>query len=117
MFRTGILNSGNRNKTLDSTTIQDYATVQADLRARQQDSDGKQPGDPTRAARRIVDAVGLMHASTAPFPQRIPLGSDALAVIKRKCEDTLQELKGWETFASSTDFPDSSAQGLSYCRL
>jgi hypothetical protein len=48
MFRTGILNSGNRNKTLDSTTIQDYATVQADLRGRQQDSDGKQPGDPTR---------------------------------------------------------------------
>ncbi|EKG17498.1 Short-chain dehydrogenase/reductase SDR [Macrophomina phaseolina MS6] len=117
MFRTGILNPGNKNKTLNSTTIQDYATVQAELRGRQQDSDGKQPGDPTLAAQKMMDAVALMYASTAPLPQRIPLGSDALTVIKRKCEDTLEGLKGWEAFASSTDFADSSSLGPSYYRL
>lgn len=117
MFRTGILSPDKTHHALASTAIQDYATVQAELRSRYQASDGKQVGDPVLAAEKIMDAVAWMNASSAPFPHRIPLGSDALTVIKRKCTDTLEGLKGWETFASSTDFIDDPSLGPSFGRL
>lgn len=113
MFRTGILSTANKNKALNLTMIQDYAAIQAELRGRHRDSDGKQLGDPILAAQKIMDAVALMYATSASFPQRIPLGSDALAVIRRKCTETLEGLKGWEAFASSTDIVDNALPGPS----
>lgn len=41
------------------------------------------------------------------FPLRIPIGSDAVRVMRSKCEDTLESLKEWEVLASSTDFEDT----------
>ncbi|KAF1817467.1 NAD(P)-binding protein [Eremomyces bilateralis CBS 781.70] len=117
MFRTGILSPSNKNKTINLTAIPDYANVQEELRCRHRNSDGKQPGNPVLAAQKVFDVVALMYASPATFPLRIPLGSDALTVIKRKCTDTLEELKGWESFASSTDFTDGPSRSTVYSRL
>jgi hypothetical protein len=117
MFRTGILSPTNKNKALNLSVIHDYEDVQAELRDRHKDSDGRQLGDPMLAAHKIMDTVELMYTSRRPMPQRIPLGSDAIAVIKRKCTETLEELRGWETFASSTDIVDDSSLAPSYYRL
>ncbi|KIV99685.1 uncharacterized protein PV09_08676 [Verruconis gallopava] len=117
MFRTSILSPNNKNKTYNSTTIQDYVTVQENSRRRHQEGDGKQLGNPRLAAHKMMDAVALMFASSTPLPHRIPLGSDALTIIKRKCMDTMEGLKGWDAFASSTDIVEDPLLSPSYYRL
>ena len=57
-----------------------------------------------KGVQRIVDVVkGENDASGKPWPSSLPLGSDAVSIIRKKCEDTLRELKTWDDFAKSTD--------------
>lgn len=66
---------------------------------------GHQPGSPQKAATAIIDVVtssGL--AAGREVPLRIVLGSDAIATVKAKCEDTLKALGEWEGIGGSTDF-------------
>lgn len=66
---------------------------------------GKQPGDPRKAAERILDVVrdeGM--AKGKPWPKRLPLGPDALIGIRGKCEETLDLCKEWEDVIISTNF-------------
>ena len=47
-------------------------------------TDGNQPGDPRKGAERMVDVVrgeGMAEGKT-DFPLRLPLGSDALELIR-----------------------------------
>jgi hypothetical protein len=62
---------------------------------------GKQPGDPSRGARAILEVV----ASDAP-PLRLPLGSDAVAAIEHGDRRRLDELERWRALSISTDFPE-----------
>lgn len=65
---------------------------------------GNQPGDTVKGVQRIVDVVkGENGATGKPWPSSLPLGSDAVSVIREKCEKTLRDLEAWETFAKSTD--------------
>ena len=66
---------------------------------------GKQPGDPSKAAERILDVVrneGMAKGKT--WPKRLPLGPDALAGVKGKCEETLNICREWEDVITSTNF-------------
>jgi short-subunit dehydrogenase len=63
-------------------------------------SHGTQRGDPERAASAIVEAV----LSATP-PRRLPLGADALAVLRRHYTDRLSELDDLPTGAGDTDLP------------
>lgn len=68
---------------------------------------GRQPGDPRKAVERIVDVVrseGM--AARKELPVRLPLGGDALAVIRKKCEETLKICEDWEDLISGIDFSD-----------
>ncbi|WP_380871614.1 short-chain dehydrogenase/reductase [Sphingomonas sp. DBB INV C78] len=65
--------------------------------------DGKQPGDPRRGARAILDVVG----SQAP-PLRLPLGSDAIVAIERSDRTRLEELARWRDLSRSSDYPAPS---------
>lgn len=67
---------------------------------------GNEPGDPKKAAERMIDVVkgeGLVEGREADVPIRLPLGKDALQVLKGKCEATLKICEDWENLITSTD--------------
>lgn len=67
-------------------------------------TNGNQPGDPRKLVERIIDVVkseGM--AAGKPIPQRLPIGRDSMAAIKKKCEATLKLCEEWETLITSTD--------------
>jgi hypothetical protein len=64
-----------------------------------------QPGNPDRAALRIVDVVkGEGMAAGKPFPNRLPLGEYAVKAMRLKCEEILRACKEWEEVSKSTTF-------------
>lgn len=87
-----------------STTLEagraEYDAVVGNAARMQAAYNGKQPGDPRRGARAILQVV----ASDEP-PLRLPLGSDAVAAIERGDRSRLDELERWRALSLSTDFP------------
>jgi NAD(P)-dependent dehydrogenase (short-subunit alcohol dehydrogenase family) len=79
-----------------------YADTVGKTAAMQRDYDGKQPGNPARAAKAII-AV----ASSDDPPLRLVLGADAYARAERVDEARLAELRAWQETSVSTDFPTS----------
>ena len=61
--------------------------------------DGRQPGDPAKAAQAII---ALANTETPPL--RLVLGSDAYARAEHNDEARLAELRAWRTTSVSTDF-------------
>ena len=64
--------------------------------------DGGQPGDPVKAARAILDLVGMENP-----PLRLALGKDALEGIRSKLAHVGAELDRMEDVTVSTDFDES----------
>jgi len=74
------------------------ATVGATVRF-QRDYDGKQPGDPIKAA------VALLHiASLSEPPLRLLLGSDAYNAAEKQTMQILAADKDWKDLSGSTDW-------------
>jgi hypothetical protein len=65
----------------------------------QRDYDGRQPGDPAKAA-----AVVLKLADMDRPPLRIALGSDAVNAIAATDRHRLEELEKWRALSVSTDY-------------
>ncbi len=65
--------------------------------------DGRQPGDPARAARALL-AVAAMQQP----PLRLPLGSDAVAAIGSADAARQEQLAKWRELSVSTDFPPAA---------
>jgi NAD(P)-dependent dehydrogenase (short-subunit alcohol dehydrogenase family) len=65
------------------------------------DLDGKQPGDPAKAAQVI-----LRMADEPEPPLRLVLGGDALELIDMKLDTYAAERKAWEHVTNETDFTD-----------
>jgi len=104
-FRTGFAGRSMRFAAANPA----YAgTAAGQLRARMTDQDGRQPGDPVRAARAIVD---LVHGGLGgvPAPLRLPLGENAVRRIGVRLRERLAELDGVADLARSTDFPAEPA--------
>jgi NAD(P)-dependent dehydrogenase (short-subunit alcohol dehydrogenase family) len=81
--------------------IDDYAETVGAAREAFADLDGKQPGDPRRAAEAIVQAVD------APDPPlRLPLGELAVSAIRTKLEAQLRDLNRSGALSASTSFAD-----------
>ncbi len=78
----------------------EYDAVVGKAARMQREYDGRQPGDPARAARAIFQIAAL----DAP-PLRLALGSDAVAAIERVEHARLDELARWRELSVSTDFP------------
>jgi NAD(P)-dependent dehydrogenase (short-subunit alcohol dehydrogenase family) len=76
-----------------------YAETVGKTAAMQRDYNGRQPGDPARAAQAII-AV----ASADRPPLRLVLGRDAFARAERTDEARLAELSAWRDISVSTDF-------------
>ncbi|MEO3748321.1 SDR family NAD(P)-dependent oxidoreductase [Plantactinospora sp. B5E13] len=65
-----------------------------------QQVNGNQPGDPTRAARVLVDVV-----ESGRTPARLPLGPDTVALIEQSIDGLRTELAQWRDLAATTDHP------------
>ncbi|KAM0210315.1 hypothetical protein ACHAPA_012119 [Fusarium lateritium] len=117
-FRTGILGEKSKSDKLSTQEgIDDYIDAKTSLAQSLTASHGRQPGDPTRAAEKIVD-IGKMEnltsRQTATMPLRIPLGAEAVAVMRQKSLDTLALLDTWSRFSAEADFEDAQALSAFY---
>jgi NAD(P)-dependent dehydrogenase (short-subunit alcohol dehydrogenase family) len=96
-FRTDFIH---RSLEHAATRIPDYDATSGRFAQFLTGMDGKQPGDPDRAAQIIVD---LVTTGRAPF--HLPLGRYVVDKIKRLAATTAREAAESEALAASADFP------------
>jgi NAD(P)-dependent dehydrogenase (short-subunit alcohol dehydrogenase family) len=84
-----------------SAEMPEYAGSVGQVRANLSDSDGKQPGDPAKAAAAILTALDADDT-----PLRLPLGSDAAEVLASVLDGQRKEFAAWESLTRSTDFDE-----------
>lgn len=94
-FRTDFAGS---STTIDPGRPEYDAVVGAAARM-QETFNGRQPGDPRKAAQAVLQVVGLSDP-----PLRLALGKDALTVIERAERTRIDELERWKDLSASTDF-------------
>ncbi|WP_043634196.1 SDR family NAD(P)-dependent oxidoreductase [Nonomuraea candida] len=95
-FRTGF----NAADVLEFTEVSEvYRDVLARVRADMAGTDGRQEGDPARAAEIIVS---LAHADEVPL--RLPLGREAVERISGVHRRGLEEIERWAETARGADF-------------
>jgi short-subunit dehydrogenase len=79
--------------------IEAYAPTIGFMREQLKLRDGNQPGDPRKAAQAILKLVDMPEA-----PLRLPLGNDAMAVLRNGYKTSAEELERWAEITKSTDF-------------
>ena len=67
-------------------------------------SSGKQPGDPVRGVKAIVEAV-----ASGKLPHHLLLGNDAFAGAMAKLDELRQDFTAGEAVARGADFPKALA--------
>ncbi|MCP1604002.1 oxidoreductase [Pseudomonas citronellolis] len=78
--------------------IADYDALFDPVRQARQEKSGKQLGDPRKAARAMLEAIG-----SANPPAHLLLGSDALGLVRQKLGALEEEIAAWEATTRSTD--------------
>ena len=94
-FRTNLFGSSRH----ESAAMPVYEDTVGPTRAMINNTGGKQPGDPARAA----DAILAALESEAP-PLRLVLGNDAVDAIGRHLDMVRKDLETWEPVSRQTDF-------------
>lgn len=101
-FRTEFLNPNNQRWA--SSKHKDYQELTSTVAESFEKLAGNQIGDPRKGAELVVDVVkGENGAKGKEWPSSLLLGSDAVELIRRRCEETLRELCEWEEFSRSSD--------------
>ncbi|GHF10976.1 short-chain dehydrogenase/reductase [Streptomyces spiralis] len=80
-------------------TVADYDEVFGPIRAARQAKDGRQAGDPARAARAVLQVLD----SDKP-PVHLVLGSDAVRLVEQGQRQLADDLAAWSELSASTDF-------------
>ncbi|MEK1889806.1 MAG: oxidoreductase [Phyllobacterium sp.] len=80
----------------------EYDAVVGRAARMQRQLNGRQPGDPARAAQVILEVAAMDKP-----PLRLPLGSDAVAAIEQADRAKLEEIERWRILSLSTDYPQS----------
>jgi hypothetical protein len=80
--------------------ISDYDKTAGKMRAYFTEQDGKQPGDPQKAAAAIVKAVEAERP-----PLHLLLGGSTIPRVKAKIEALQEDLASWEATTIDADFP------------
>ncbi|MES2506874.1 MAG: SDR family NAD(P)-dependent oxidoreductase [Verrucomicrobiota bacterium] len=93
-FRTRFIGKG----MVQATATETYAGSSGKFAAYLEKVDGKQPGDPERAAALIVKMV-----QEGQSPLRLPLGKYAVKKVRDVAASRLRELEAWEQAAGETD--------------
>jgi len=94
-FRTSFISKG----LVRAEPTPEYATSSGKFASFLTHAEGKQPGDPDRAAELIVKMV---HEGKAPL--RLVLGKYAVKKVKDVANARLRELETWEQASADTDF-------------
>lgn len=76
-----------------------YASTVGEAARFQLEYDGKQPGDPAKAAQVIISLTKFDEP-----PLRLLLGSDAVKVVFKNDARKMEDDKNWESLSTSTDF-------------
>jgi NAD(P)-dependent dehydrogenase (short-subunit alcohol dehydrogenase family) len=97
-FRTDF---AGRSLRQSARTIDAYAPTAGKRRKENITNDGKQAGDPVRAAEAIIKALA---ADTPPF--RLALGRDAVKRIGAEMDAQRRDLDTWADVAIGADYPD-----------
>ncbi|HEY3748728.1 MAG TPA: oxidoreductase [Pseudonocardiaceae bacterium] len=92
-FRTSLFGGG----MSQSTAIDGYTDTVGPTRQMIEDGDGKQPGDPAKAAAAILAALAADRT-----PLRLPLGDDAVDAVIGALDNARVELAAWEKTARDT---------------
>jgi NAD(P)-dependent dehydrogenase (short-subunit alcohol dehydrogenase family) len=102
-FRTPVLSNEQRPPKVSRIT--DYEELADKVYTHLEDANMKQPGDPVKGAKVIVDLVkGTDGAAGKSFPVSLALGTDSYEGCKRESEQALQRLEEWKEVSGSTDF-------------
>jgi NAD(P)-dependent dehydrogenase (short-subunit alcohol dehydrogenase family) len=92
-----------RSMSHSKRTLADYTEFYEPIRKAREDFNGKQPGDPMKAAKAILT---VMDASEPPA--HLILGSAGLAAYEAASKAFQQDVNAWQQLSRSTDFaPDS----------
>ena len=95
-FRTDFLNDSMRTA---KATIADYADTAGSTIKTIAERNGKQPGDPRKAARAIIKAIESLHP-----PLRLVLGGNAVERVTNKLAAVRHDLDDWREVSMGTDF-------------
>lgn len=95
-FRTGLFRA---DAAYMSEPMPEYAATVGPTRDFVGNGNGQQAGDPVKAARAILTALG----DPAP-PLRLVLGADAIDGIRSRLDDLGSELTSWEALGRDTAF-------------
>ncbi len=87
-----------RSMVRSPRTIADYDALFDPVRQARQEKSGKQPGDPRKAARAMLQAIDAENP-----PAHLLLGSDALGLVRQKLKALEEEIAAWEEVTRSTD--------------
>ncbi|MCX4175416.1 MULTISPECIES: oxidoreductase [Paraburkholderia] len=87
-----------RSMTRTPRSIADYDAIFEPIRKAREEKNGKQLGDPQKAARAMLAAI----AADRP-PAHLLLGSDALGLVRDKLSALGNEIRDWESVTVSTD--------------
>ncbi|MFE3880972.1 oxidoreductase [Kitasatospora sp. NPDC059146] len=99
-FRTGFAGGG---ALAHSAPIEAYEPLVGPVRTGLPDSDGKQPGDPAKAAAAILAALAAERT-----PLRLALGTDAVDAVLGNLDGARKEAEAWAAVGRGTDFPAGS---------
>jgi hypothetical protein len=97
-FRTDFLG---RSGFEAAKKIGDYDSTAGNARRYMVEQDGKQPGDPLKAAHAMMQVVDSPNP-----PLRLLLGAGALRRVRAKLDTWQKELAEWETVTVGADFPE-----------
>src|SRR5262245_39417389 len=89
------------------TEIADYAATAGAVRRELREQAGKQPGDPVRAAKAIIQAVEAPNP-----PLHLLLGKDALRLGREKLDALRHDFDTWQNVTVGADFPASEPTKL-----
>jgi NAD(P)-dependent dehydrogenase (short-subunit alcohol dehydrogenase family) len=76
-----------------------YAPLMDPFRGYMEKHSGQQAGDPKKAAKVILELVEMKEP-----PLRLPLGNDAMAILRAGYKHSADELEKWAGITQSTDF-------------
>ncbi|GAA4608844.1 oxidoreductase [Actinoallomurus liliacearum] len=82
-----------------SAAMDAYAETVGPTRSMAEGADGKQPGDPAKAAAAILTALNAERT-----PLRLPLGNDAVDALVAHAGAVQRELREWEPVSRGTGF-------------
>jgi len=95
-FRTDF---AGRSLTQSAKIISDYESTAGQRRKEKDTTNGKQQGDPQKAAQVLIQTF-----ESVEVPFRLLLGSDAIKLTRAELDAQYAELQAWEKVSVTTDF-------------